>query len=424
MKTNLSIINKKLFLSLLFVVPMLINATNNQQDVSDFISFSGIVFGYQNEKLASAILSIEKTNISTVSNKNGEFLIKVPVQYQKNTLSISYLGYATKKIHLKSLETGENKIYLKILPYALPDLEVISKNPELIIQNMFNNRTKNYSGTDQIMRGFYRETIKKGQRFVSLSEAVTDVYKSSYSSSKSDMAALVKLRKSTDYTRLDTLVFKLMGGPFNNVFLDAMRYPSIIFTDEPFYSFDFKFVKTEQIDDKYVYLIDFKQRPYISTPLYFGRLYIDVERYALIKAEFELNLENNAQATQLFIRKKPLSARVSTTNTHYTIQYREMNDKWYYSYSKIDLGFKINWKRKLFTTNYTSSIEMAITDWEDAKDRKAFQTKDRIYEMVVIQDRTEGFSDPDFWGHYNVIEPEKPIENAINKIKKQLEKNK
>jgi hypothetical protein len=33
-----------------------------------------------------------------------------------------------------------------------------------------------------------------------------------------------------------------------------------------------------------------------------------------------------------------------------------------------------------------------------------------------------GFSDPDFWGEFNVIEPEKSIETAIKKIQKQLEK--
>ena len=31
-----------------------------------------------------------------------------------------------------------------------------------------------------------------------------------------------------------------------------------------------------------------------------------------------------------------------------------------------------------------------------------------------------GFSDPDFWGQYNIIEPEKSIESAIRKIQRQL----
>jgi hypothetical protein len=39
-----------------------------------------------------------------------------------------------------------------------------------------------------------------------------------------------------------------------------------------------------------------------------------------------------------------------------------------------------------------------------------------------MMDKASGFSDPDFWGAYNVIEPEKSIEFAIKKIKKQLKK--
>jgi len=38
-------------------------------------------------------------------------------------------------------------------------------------------------------------------------------------------------------------------------------------------------------------------------------------------------------------------------------------------------------------------------------------------------DDVSGFSDPDFWGDNNIIEPEKSIENAIEKIQRQLEKD-
>ena len=48
--------------------------------------------------------------------------------------------------------------------------------------------------------------------------------------------------------------------------------------------------------------------------------------------------------------------------------------------------------------------------------------KDRLKSSVVISDEASGFSDPEFWGEYNVIEPDKPIESAIRKIKKQLRK--
>ena len=42
---------------------------------------------------------------------------------------------------------------------------------------------------------------------------------------------------------------------------------------------------------------------------------------------------------------------------------------------------------------------------------------------TILIDEATGFSDSEFWGEYNIIEPEKSIESAIEKISKQLEKS-
>jgi hypothetical protein len=41
---------------------------------------------------------------------------------------------------------------------------------------------------------------------------------------------------------------------------------------------------------------------------------------------------------------------------------------------------------------------------------------------AILEDEVSGFSNPDFWGDYNVIEPEQPIEAAIRKIQRKLER--
>lgn len=389
---------------------------------SAFAVFSGIIIGEKNDQLPYAVISVEKTNISTVTNADGEFLLKVPKADMDKNLLISFLGYENLRIALVSLLPAGNKIRMKPLPFTLPPLEVISKDPESIIRKMMENRNKNYSQRDIMMTAFYRETIKKKNTNISLSEAIVEVYKRAYNSSLHDMASLFKSRKSTDYNKLDTLVFKLMGGPFNNIYLDVMRYPDYIFSENIFENYEFKFLKTDQINDRVVYVIDFRQLRHIAEPLFYGNLYVDAETFALAKAEFDMDLTNNDEATRIFVRKKPFNAKINTTRAHYVIDYRLVDDTWYYSYGRIDLGLKINWQKRLFHTFYNSVIEMAATDWSDDMDRKTFRTKDRISPTVVIQDEASGFSDPEFWGEYNIIEPDKSIENAISKIKKQLEK--
>ena len=65
---------------------------------------------------------------------------------------------------------------------------------------------------------------------------------------------------------------------------------------------------------------------------------------------------------------------------------------------------------------------MAITDRKNITDEKTVRYKDRMKPSVIISDESKGFSEPDFWGEYNVIEPERSIESAIKKIQKNLEK--
>ena len=63
---------------------------------------------------------------------------------------------------------------------------------------------------------------------------------------------------------------------------------------------------------------------------------------------------------------------------------------------------------------------MAVTNWEINDSGFMAMPKDRLKPTVIIADAISGFSDPDFWGPYNVIEPEKSIESAIDKIKRKI----
>ena len=54
---------------------------------------------------------------------------------------------------------------------------------------------------------------------------------------------------------------------------------------------------------------------------------------------------------------------------------------------------------------------------------RAIRFRDRLRSDVILSDAADGFNDPDFWGPYNVIEPDRPIEAAIRKIRKEVEKD-
>ena len=328
-------------------------------------------------------------------------------------------------VPLAQLEKDSNKILMDEFVMALSEARIDAPNDAktLVIETL-NRKGENYLNENTVMTAFYRETIKKRRTNVSLSEAVVNIYKAPYSSNKSDALELYKARKSTDYNKLDTVALKLQGGPFNTLFVDMVKYPDYIFTEETLSYYDFSFDTSTRVNDQLIYVVDFKQKPEIIDPLYKGKLYIDAKNRILTSAVYSLNITDRRLASQMFVRKKPRNTEVWPTEVSYRVDYREKNGKWYYGYSNVLLEFKINWDKRLFNSVYSLSCEMAVTDWEQNIDNIIPKSKNRIKSSIILGDEAIGFADPNFWGEYNIIEPEKSIESAIKKIQRQLRRGK
>lgn len=413
-----------LFVTFLIGQPIIANsgAETNIAEFQSFTQYKGEVVDANNgNPLIFASLVLEDTNISTVTNSEGEFLLKIPDNISEGNIVVSFLGYRTRNIPLSSLDSGNNKIELEVSVTTLPGVDVtVPKDAMALVRATLNRRGDNYTEDLLFMTAFYRETIKKRRQNVSLSEAVVNIYKTPYTSPKRDAVQLYKARKSTDYSKLDTVALKLQGGPFNALFVDLMKYPEFIFTNESLKDYKFTFDRSTRINDQLIFVINFKQHDEVIEPLYQGKLYIDAEKLILTSAIYSLNITDKYAASRLFVRKKPRNAQVFPTEVAYRVDYRERNGRWYYGYSNVLLEFRINWDRKLFNSVYSMTCEMAVTDWERKSDDVIPKFKDRLKSSIILSDAALGFSDPDFWGEYNIIEPEKSIESAIRKIQRQL----
>ncbi len=395
----------------------------NATDSLNYLQYKGVVVDMESKRpLGFATLTLEGANLSTVANSEGEFSFKVPVLNKDGKVIVNYLGYKEKVISLTILKPDKNRIELELMTVTLSTISVHPKDPTMLMRAIMNKRGDNYSQEQDKMIAFYRETIKKNKTYVSLSEAVLDVYKQPCLSFKSDQIELSKGRKSTDYTKLDTISFKLQGGPYTSVLLDIMKNPDMIFTEDMMFNYEFTLENISKVGDRLMYIIDFKQNPNVKEPLYYGRLYVDTESLAVLSATFSLNVTDKNASSDLFIRKKPMGAKVYPTEATYQVNYREKGGKWYFGYSRADIVFKIEWKKRLFNTHYASTIEMAITDWEKTPDKNT-KPADKLKPYVVMIEEVSGFADPEFWGVYNVIEPEKPIEQAIKKIQRKMKIN-
>lgn len=398
-----------------------------QEDQQEFTynSYSGEILDSDTKKpLVFATLTLEGTNISTVTNTEGAFSLKIPNNTAQGNISISFLGYKTKIVSLSDLQPEKNEIMMDMANIELAEVNLtVPKSAEGLVRETLANKGEHYLSDPTIMTAFYRETIKKRRKNVSLSEAVVTIYKAPYNTPKRDAVQLFKARKSTDYSKLDTVALKLEGGPFNTLYVDVMKYPEYIFTDEDISKYAFSFDQSTRVNDRLIYVVNFKQHDYIYEPLYKGKLYIDSQNKILTSAIYSLNITDSEKAAKLFVRKKPANAKVWPTDVAYRVDYREKDGKWYYGYSNVLLEFKINWDDRFFNSVYSMTAEMAITDWEFNTEKANLKAREKMKSRIILSDEASGFSDPEFWGEYNIIEPEKSIESAIKKIQRQLKRS-
>ena len=395
------------------------------QENQRIIEYKGTVIDANTgDKLPFVNLEIAGTNIATVTNSEGNFLLKLDEAMPNAKVALTYPGYKKLLVILADLNKEGNTISLTPQMYELDEVSITRpKDAQTLVAKVFKNRSESYLDAETYMTAFYREAINKRNRSASLAEAVVAIKKRPYTSSAVDLVGVYKARKSTNYNRLDTLAIKLQGGPLNALYADLIKYPEYFMTPETLSNYEFSFGEPLINDGKLVYVVNFKQKYNILDPLYFGKLYIEAESFALTNAIYNMNVENRKRASALFVKRKPNRVKVYPTEISYRVDYRNTDGKWYYSYSNVQLEFVVNWKRKLFNNKYRIRSEMLITDWENELGPKNITNKTKFKANTILADEVSGFRDPDFWGAYNVIEPEKSIQQAIDKIQRQIRRD-
>lgn len=422
-----NLIKSTLVLLILTAFTVQVSATEGtlfkKKNPQDYITISGKVVDEESKvPLIFATVSVKNTNIATITNLDGEFTIKVGKDLLNPILEFLYIGYNNKDIPLSDLKTNGRNNVVSLTPAIFPIKEVIIKpiSPDEIINNLIKNIHKNYTNVPNQMTSFYRETIKRNRSYVSIAEAVVEIFKAPYDAEfRYDMAKVYKGRKNIEVSRLDTVLFRLQGGPVTTLQLDLVKNRSSFLSYEALESYEYSLENIVVINDKPHYVIEFHQRSDMEIPMFLGRLYIELETFALTEAEFSINLDDKEKASSIFIRKKPLGMKVTPEMASYRVKFREQDGMWYFGYARAEVKFKVNWKKRLFNTNYTTMSEIAVTDRTE-EDAVKFASRDRLKKGDIFTEELAAFSDPDFWGDYNVIEPDQSIESAIRKLNRKL----
>lgn len=370
-------------LSLVGFTPL--QAQTDSADEGGYITVSGIVKDKKSKKSLEYVnISIPGSTTGTVTNADGEFSFKVKDSIHAKEVEISHLGYFNSKIELNGKDVEEQTVWLTPYTNMLDEVIIHARDPRYLVEEAIKKIPANYSSKHSLLTGFYRETAQKGRRYINISEAVIDIYKTPYDEGVDrDRVQIFKGRKLLSQKASDTLAVKLLGGPNLSVYVDVVKNPDVLLDLESLPYYKFRMEESTTINDRPQYVINFEPQAILPYALYYGKLYIDKERLSFTRAEFFLDMNDRNKATQAILRKKPFGLRFKPVEVSFLVNYKERNGLTYLSYIRNGVRFKCDWKRKLFSTNYTILSEMVVTGWQ-GKRHKHYSLQDGIQIQPVL----------------------------------------
>lgn len=414
----------KQFMSLVMLIICFLGSTvqlSAQEEVTgDFITVNGFVKDKDSKKKLEYVnISVPGTNIGTITNTEGEFTIKIPKAPVRKFVEISHIGYLSTQIPINGSDISELTVFLTPNSNVLDEVVIRARDPRLLVEEALEKVPENYSDKHSMLTGFYRETAQKGRRYINISEAIIDIYKTPYTRQvDQDRVQIFKGRQLLSQKRADTLAVKLLGGPNLSIFVDVVKNPEILLDKETLSYYAFRMEEPVMIDNRPQYVISFQPQVILNYALYYGKLYIDKEKMAFTRAEFNLSMDDQNKATQAILKKKPFGLRFKPLEVSFLVNYKEINNKTYLSYIRNEVRFKCDWKRRLFSTSYTIMSEMVVTDMKE-ENVTNIPYKVSFKPGQSLSDKVLDFQDDEFWGNYNIIEPTESLESAVNKLKKQ-----
>lgn len=454
-------------LLILFIGATSFAQTELKGKVADFLTY---------QPIESASVYIENTTIGSISNADGNFVLKVPAQHLKDTLIISSIGYKSFKVVIGEFENGSD-IFLEEDVASLDEVVIVAdprpKTGNGIVQKAIEKLPSNLPETAYLQKGFLRHKERNKKEYKWLIESAITLYDSSFASgAKNNLKINVdETRKSYDLRDVDSLFtysayLKSIGSKAGNLsrkniktsaLIDAIKWnDSRVNGLENLFKGKLNLVRNSNITgallgknmlEKHLFtldtiLVDNGRKLYkikiskgadfvgLSTPNIYnegfepkGWIYIYYDNYAIKKVEYELIAASD-------IQKKRSKSLFDTQVIHkLVITYREYNDKMYPNYIYYETP-------KLVNTGDRSS-DRTKTEAEPGFDKaeQYYYTIQEILFSDIIEDpelireelqqndwSADIFSSKpyheSFWKTYNVLLESKEEEKLIQDLSK------
>jgi hypothetical protein len=379
--------------------------------VKYFFLSGTIVDNRKEEPIKYASVSLLNKPIGTISNADGNFLLKIHPDFIRDTVVISCMGFV--QLLMPAYKILDEDI-LVMYPFSIriKEVNVVATTPEKLLKNIRENLTKNYSEESKLMTAFYRETIKQDDEYINVSEAVIEVLKAPYSNStRSDLVRIIKGRRSPDVKQFQWLNFKLQGGPFTITKLDIVKTMET-FVDEKYQNlYEYNISKVISYNDNPVYVLEFKPIGDFNENGFVGEMFVHRETFAIVHVDFRYTKTGLKNAENEMIKKKPKGVKAKPTYTNYEANYQLYNGIWHLANVKASVKFKVRSRNDKLNSEYYSVSDLLITDIRDTELKK-FDRDESFTQRDIFVEMLNNY-DPDFWENYNIIKPDEDLQNAF-----------
>lgn len=370
----------------------------SQHTIAQQIRISGkVVDAETSQPIPFTHVSIYDHTQGTVCNVKGDFNLVLPADFD-GKVSISSIGYEIYHLALDARSLPYT-IRLKSSKQLLSEVVISADAARQIVQKALEKIPDNYPTIPTNYEGFYRQALRSPKYdYLYISEASLKVHKKSYAAKQTfGQVKLLKARK-VDF-HLDTLNrIKFYAGPHTPHIRD------FVMAREKFISnlnqYEYQLQDMTMYQGSPVYIISFSQKKGLTlADEYQGKLYIDQESYAFVKAEYNIFSKS--------ILGNELNSYFKWYKSQTLVNYKKTAGRWHLqNIWNSKLGYD-----KILKDSVRGTLEYVTTTIDTVNNEvipygKRLQLKDIFIHKINDFDST-------YWDNFNTIVREKELSDAI-----------
>ena len=369
---------------------------------SAFAQGNILVIGHVSDKetkepLSLAAIQVKNTQLGALTEDNGVFEMPLPISNLKDSLRVSYVGYAPVNISIANYQKGDTvRVELGMETLIKGEVVITAMNAKAVLLKAIENMKKNFYYDSLIATGLYRQYHKENGKYVRLMEADVSVafnVKSSYKYSFHELVRVNKQRRSENYetngdVHGDHLVDLLKENPYS--------YNKMNFLDPKKIDFYSPKILSENESE---YVISLQYKEVSSAKLENAKLTIEKETFAITRMEIE-KYPNPAYVRSRYSNE----TRWQLVNEKDVIETTKQNGK--YMVSSIVRSYNhhvLNPRTKSVDFIVEESFELFFDDYE-TDNVGARIAKEGNYSSLTDLYTTKYGYNTKFWDNYDLLD--------------------